>query len=165
MTPVYQNIIDPGTGNCLQAVVASFLDRKLEDVPHFILDGERWFSTMYNYMYDQGYSFDCFLYNKNELGHTGKDEFEAFKSKHKNRKKLKYFIATVYSPKYFNAESYCMWPRTQMVSTHAVIMDHNFDIVHDPNIDYRGIEYPMEVFLGYNGIIRIYLFNKIKKKK
>lgn len=35
MTRVDQTIIDPGKGNCMQAVVASLFDLKLDDVPDF----------------------------------------------------------------------------------------------------------------------------------
>ncbi len=45
--------------------------------------------------------------------------------------------------------------------THAVIIDKNYNIVHDPNHNNEGLSsYPMAEELGYNGIINIYLINK-----
>ena len=43
--------------------------------------------------------------------------------------------------------------------THAVVINKNFEIVFDPNREYKNIkEYPASDKLGYNGIKNIYLF-------
>lgn len=42
MKPVYQTDLSKETGNCLQAAVASLLELKLEEVPHFILFDDEW---------------------------------------------------------------------------------------------------------------------------
>ena len=46
MVRVYQTKFGAGNsnkpGNCLQAVIASLLELKLEDVPHFMEHGDMW---------------------------------------------------------------------------------------------------------------------------
>lgn len=52
---------DPGqtpsvkSGNCLQAAVASLLDLSLEDVPHFLEDGDNWAESMTRFCRARGY--------------------------------------------------------------------------------------------------------------
>lgn len=38
MTPVFQTIIDPVKGNCMQAAYASILDLPLDEVPNFVAE-------------------------------------------------------------------------------------------------------------------------------
>ena len=52
-----------------------------------------------------------------------------------------------------------------LISTpfHAVLIDNNFNIVHDPNPNYKGIlKYPLADILGYNGIIKVDGFKKMR---
>lgn len=56
MTPVTQTITGD-KGNCLQAAVASILDKPLEEVPHFICYGESWFIALILFMRDFGYEY------------------------------------------------------------------------------------------------------------
>lgn len=63
MKPVDQDIFinDPQgrVGNCLQACVASLLEKDLTEVPHFAaLSDDTWFSEMCNWITDHGYEFD-----------------------------------------------------------------------------------------------------------
>lgn len=63
-----------------------------------------------------------------------------------------YFYCSVLSPKYFSWEH---------MGTHAVICDKNFNIVHDPNPEYKGIKsYPLASIIGFNGIIGVYNIRK-----
>jgi hypothetical protein len=59
MTPVTQTILhsENTRGNCLQAAVASLLDKPIEDVPHFITYGENWFVALILFMRDYGYEY------------------------------------------------------------------------------------------------------------
>lgn len=58
MIPVTQTILDGNSegkeGNCLPAAIASFLECKIEDIPHFI-EREDWFTFMCNWIWEQGY--------------------------------------------------------------------------------------------------------------
>lgn len=36
MIKVYQTMVDRGHGNCMQAVIASLLEKPLEEVPRFL---------------------------------------------------------------------------------------------------------------------------------
>lgn len=65
MKPVKQDIFvnDPQgrPGNCLQACIASILELKLEEVPHFVtLPDDEWFAFLCNWLYDQGYEVEDF---------------------------------------------------------------------------------------------------------
>jgi hypothetical protein len=44
--------------------------------------------------------------------------------------------------------------------THAVVIDKDFNVVHDPNPAYQK-KYPYAEKLGYNGIIGVTLFEKV----
>jgi hypothetical protein len=55
MSEVTQTDTGPGTGNCLQAAVASLLDLPLEEVPHFILHSD-WEVRFWTFMEDHGYT-------------------------------------------------------------------------------------------------------------
>ena len=67
-----------------------------------------------------------------------------------------YFFATVLSPNYFTLTNY--------LAAHAVVIDRDYNIVHDPNPSYKNIKgYPLRKLLGYNGIIDVFLINPKKK--
>ena len=63
MNKVFQTIVDPGKGNCMQAVVASLLEEKLENVPNLISHHD-WFEVMESYFDEKGYEYDGTLWNK-----------------------------------------------------------------------------------------------------
>lgn len=54
MTPVQQTIFGPERGNCLQAAVASLFDLPLDDVPHFIDEGNRWWIALQDWLRPRG---------------------------------------------------------------------------------------------------------------
>lgn len=57
------------------------------------------------------------------------------------------FLASVYSPKYTNAEEH------PIAHLHSVLCDVNFNVVFDPQKAYSGIvRYPYSGIIGYNGI-------------
>jgi hypothetical protein len=61
-------------------------------------------------------------------------------------------MATVYSPRFCGLKE-------ENPLTHAVIIDGSFNIVHDPNPDYRDLKkYPYADELGYNGVLSVSLF-------
>lgn len=161
MTPIYQTEINDKTGNCMQAAIASLLDLPLEKVPHFKKAND-WFQAMYDFLRENGYDFKGTLYNYEYTPLRGMVN-EFFETPPKNRfaelqnmKGVKgYFFASVCSPKYFDLEK-------QHYSTHAVLINRDLNIVHDPNPHYATIkEYPYAKELGFNGIIDIMMIEKI----
>lgn len=55
MTPVYQTILTPPHGNCLQACIASILELPLEEVPNFMrVSGPAWYDRFVNFLLSQG---------------------------------------------------------------------------------------------------------------
>lgn len=165
MKKVYQTIVEPGHGNCMQAAFASLFDDELENVPNFI-ELNLWYDAMQNYLKTKGYKYNGMLHNKKwvTLTQPSTDVFQKTKW-HKssiltktNLKKYDgvngLFFASVCSPGYFTWES---------LSAHAVIIDKDFKIVHDPNKAYENIfSYPLSRVIDYSGVINVYLINKIK---
>ncbi len=120
MIPVYQKVIDKDNGDCMRAVMASLFELKLEDVPNFI-EAENWFLSMFNFLNHNGCSVNGYLYGGNLVS----SEFHLHNiSKYDGING--YFYASVYSPKYnpYNSISGV---------THAVVVDKNLNVVHDPN--------------------------------
>ena len=162
MIKVYQTIVDKGHGNCMQAAIASLFELPLEKVPHF-LESKNWFELFYNFVREHGYDFDGTLYNYNQWRIINKREGVATAKGLRSRlykiKKMEgvkgYFYASVYSPKYYD-------PKDKPPITHAVIIDKNFNIVHDVNPANEGlISYPESKKSKYNGILDIYMINPI----
>lgn len=115
MKKVYQTIVDKDKGNCMQAAIASLLDLELNDVPNFIEFAEsgEWFRTMYGFLHDNGY----------RMGSIYKDRHPTefmIKIAHFDGGVDGYFYATVPSQTFEGVG-------------HAVIVDKDLNIVHDPN--------------------------------
>ena len=168
MTPVYQTIIGRGDGNgplgnCMQAVIASLLDLPLEEVPHFLLWGNRWYLCFEEFLLSKGYEDYGYIWNNYRVGHIGEDELRGIKSLPLENCGVKgYFYAAVYSPGFFNAEEFCENPF--LSPTHAVIIDNKFNIVHDPNPNYKigETKYPFSNCMGgYNGVIGIHMISNL----
>ena len=165
MIKVYQTIVDRGHGNCMQAAMASLFHKPLEEVPHFLEFKDHWFSEMRKFLHANNYDYEGMLHNKN-YSIICTPTYHCFnKSKyHKpsiiTKKKLYnepgvngYFFASVLSPKYFNWGS-------GFTATHAVIIDRDYNVVHDVNPGYKDIiMYPLAELLKYNGLIDVYLIN------
>lgn len=154
MKKIYQTIIDPQIGNCMQAAIASLFDEELENVPNFISFGDNWYWEYIEYIKSKGYRLISeTLYNEklspdviNELSFKTLQNYEGING---------LFYASVYSPKYN--------PTGKLGGTsHAVLIDKDFNIVHDPNPNNIGIKYPHSEY--YNGIITIELYEKIQIK-
>ena len=164
MIKVYQKIIDKGNGDCMQAVMASLFEKRMEEIPHFISFGKNWFSEFYKFINDNGYKYDGTLNNKIYSKILSPDSCFEIKKFHKasiirksNLRKESgingLFFASVLSPKYTKSI-------LEKHTTHAVIIDKDFNIVHDPNPEYENIlHYPLSDIIGYKGIIDIYLIN------
>jgi len=158
MKKVYQTIIDQNKGNCMQAAIASLFDLELEEVPDFKQFGAEWHEPFLDFINSQGYKFLGTMYNHNRMK---LEEGPEYIVKGKNRlptlKDEKYkgvngfFYAAVFSPKYYERGD-------KSPTTHAVLIDNNCNIVHDPNPENQELEgYPETDFLGHNGILHIFL--------
>jgi hypothetical protein len=165
MIKVYQTIVDKGHGNCMQAAIASLFELPLNDVPNFIELKDGWFSTMYNFISEHNAEYHGLKFNRNytTLWHPTEQCFKVEKWHRPSviTKKCLYkenginglFYASVLSPKYFNFFS-------GNSATHAVIIDRDFNVVHDPNPEYQNIlKYPLTTLLDYNGIIDVTIIN------
>lgn len=149
---MYQRIVDPGNGDCLKAAIASLMDEDYENVPHFISFGERWWSELYSYLKLKGYRGKIDLYNPviwpdtlPEWSLARLKEFEGIDG---------VFYATVCSPKYN--------PNGELSGvTHAVLVDSDFNVVHDPNPANVDVRYPLHDDI-YKGIRQVEIFEKIK---
>jgi len=113
MIKVYQTIVSKGTGNCMQAAIASLFDEKLEDVPNFKELGDGWFLAMHHFCEDRGYDL-CYI-NKGKYNTEFMRKIAEFDGGVGG-----YFYGVVKSQTFEN-------------TTHAVIVDKNLNVVHDPN--------------------------------
>jgi hypothetical protein len=168
MRKIFQTIVDKRHGNCMQAAIASLFDLELEEVPNFI-EYQNWYTPLMKFLPEQGYHYDGMLHNKSYVmlctpTHECFKELKWHRPTMVTKKKLYkeqgvngLFFASVLSPKYFNYTS-------GFTATHAVLIDKDYNIVHDPNPAYQEIlNYPLANLLGYNGIIDVYLINPVPK--
>lgn len=165
MKKVFQDIHGEG-GNCLPAVIASLLELPLENVPHFNTMPNHWFEELTDFLIQNGYSIEDSLYNKEDakLRQNGKylEWYEENKDFQNELERLNdydgidgLFYAAVYSPK--------RWTKSKQ-ALHAVIIDKNFNIIHDPEEAYQGLEkYPMADELGYNGVMEVTVIQKFQQ--
>ena len=144
MKQISQTIVSPKNGNCMQAAIASLFECELDDVPNFI-EFPSWFPPLREFILKRGYEFEGMLYSDATLK-------EHMSSKIKDLKGVNgLFYASVWSPKY-NPEGI---PGN---CSHAVIIDKDFNIVWDPNPEYRteGFKYPNHDN-GYNGVHNVHM--------
>ena len=140
----------------------------INSVPNFIDFGDEWYEKLNESIEKAGYKLNDevpFLYNpklyllENPTGYCFKGyekcaKHLSFESLGKYDGVGGYFFASVYSPLLFK---YNDW------TCHAVIVNKNFQIVHDPNKKNEGIKfYPFAGLIGYNGIRDIWNIEKIK---
>ena len=154
MKPVYQTIFGKENGNCLQAVVASVLELPLDEVPHFISFGDEWLDSYREFMLSKGFDILGMLCNPKDIGQDGGYDFvQAVAQKGCNFNGL--YIATVYSPKHCNLNAF---KTGKNVGYHAVVVDLDLNIVHEPNLAYKGVTYPLSDLIGYNGLVSVEIF-------
>ena len=162
MKRVYQTITDRDNGNCMQAVIASLFDKELPEVPNFI-EHESWFPPLRTFIEERGYEYCGVKHNKTHsrlLAPTGgcfkgvkwhNPSIITKKCLYEHEGIGGYFDASVLSPHFFDWKDH---------KRHAVIIDKDFNIVHDPNPEYNDIkQYPLQNILGYNGVIDVTIIN------
>jgi hypothetical protein len=151
MKKVYQTIFKKGTGNCMQASVASLFEDELNNVPHFMSMGNMWHKELEKYLESKGHREYHYLYNPVFWDVDNDHSIERIKQ-FNGVDGL--FLASISSPKYN--------PNGDINgSTHMVLIDKDYNIVHDPCPEYEGVKYP-RFDVGYNGIRQVYIIEKIR---
>lgn len=136
MKPVDQMYVDSNRGDCQRATIASIFELELEQVPHFRLYTDSdWFLVYYYFIYSLGYEY---------MGSMRID---------KNKLDIEDSING-----YFDA---CVPSKTFDNGFHAVVIDCNGVVVHDPN--------PNKLYQGENvvesGALKYwYRFKEIENK-
>jgi len=166
MQGVYQRVVHPKNGDCMQAAFATLLGLEYDDVPDFVEKRDEWFTSLYEFLQLKGIDYLGNL--KNPELYTVFGEKSGFLEKPEDRfPEIKdcsgvngLFSASVFSPKYFSLDDESTYD-----IIHQVLVDKEFNIVHDPNELYRDLEsYPLSEELGYNGIINIDLLQRMNPK-
>lgn len=157
MKKVYQDNFNPGThgnpGNCWQAIIASMFELSLEDVPNFMAYGDDYWDVYINFLHKLGYTDAGQYRNPKRIGMYG--DFEQFRLQVSEIKSVNGCLsAVVYSPKYATPD--IILNKDAVQPFHAVLIDKEFNIIHDPNPAYKDIkEYPFADWLGVNGVIAV----------
>lgn len=122
MTPVEQTISDPNRGDCHRAVIATLLDLEIEQVPHFRLFDENWFNVYCGFLWGCGY----------EVEGTGYHPKHTPRSEHLKECHVGGYVEAVVPSKNYPPE---------LGITHAVVMDMDGLVVHDPHPGkaYQGV--------------------------
>ena len=124
MKKVYQSRIDKNHGTCMQAAIASLFEMFIEDVPNFVELGEEWFDIYVKFYEDNGYLLNIF--NPQGRIDIAKQALEVDKGING------YWYASVESINLGKD----VW--------HAVIIDKDLNVIHDPNPNNYGHVYKPE---------------------
>jgi hypothetical protein len=120
MKKVFQKIVCKGKGDCVRATIASLFDKEYEEVPDFSPDHAQGYELL-KFFRAQGYDYSYF--NRREDGHQLQsgvlcptiEEVAKYDGGING-----YFYASVKSQTFENV-------------SHAVVVDVELNIVHDPN--------------------------------
>lgn len=120
MKKVFQTIVDKDRGNCMQAAVASLFDKELNEVPNFIELGDSFAMEFFFFFENRGYNPTCIFTNKYDIDKLKEiTEYDGGIDG--------YFYATIPSKTYDGI-------------FHAVIIDKNLNVVHDPNPNQKALD-------------------------
>jgi hypothetical protein len=145
MIPVYQRFVDKDKGDCMQAAVAALFELPYDEVPKFI-ESKDPNHDYFQLALDKGYDVLGSLYNNSESKTIQRLQTEEHIIGIKGL-----FLAAVRSPKYYE----------KFYTSHAVLVDKNYNIVFDPNPEYKDLtKYPGADKLGYNGILYVFMINE-----
>lgn len=141
MKKVYQEIIDKGKGDCARAAIASLFELELHEIPNFIeLHSDKYPQSLHiiEFMENRGYS-PSFV---NRQFHETIDEF----------KKILYFDGGINGYFYASVPS-----QTFSGSSHAVIIDKDMNIVHDPNPNHKALGLNSEYIINVLTVTDFYI--------
>lgn len=130
MKKVYQTIIDEGHGNCMQAAIASLFELNLEDVPHFLEAGDNWWKDFDRIFKEQTGNDPTYINRRQDEKIDG-----VLNAARLDGGINGYFYASVKS-------------RTFPDVNHAVIVDTNLNVVHDPNPNGKALSLTPDDILG-----------------
>lgn len=121
MKKVFQTVVSGVNGNCQQAAIASLFEKELNEVSDFKADGPSidFWDGVRNFYEEQGYLLEFFYPKKGYLEITK----EALKA---DGGINGYFVAGVPS-------------QTFPDKMHAVVIDSDMNIVHDPNPNQKAL--------------------------
>lgn len=122
MKKIFQTIVDRGSGNCMQAAIASLFDMELDEVPNFIEFNENAGFEVMKFVHSLGYEY-C-----NILRDTPGNGTEMLK-------KVAKFDGGVNGFFYASVNS-----QTFEGVSHAVIVNKDLEIVHDPNPNQKAMK-------------------------
>lgn len=128
MKRVFQSRIEKKHGTCMQAAIASLFELFIDDVPNFIELEGRWFHIMSDFYKERGYELCC--YNPQGNMELTKQVLEV--------------DGGINGYWYASVVSINLGPET----THAVIIDKDMIVVHDPNPNNFGHVYSPEDILS-----------------
>ena len=128
MKKVYQSRIDKNHGTCMQAAIASLFEMFIEDVPNFIEMGDEWWYNLRKFYKERGYLVGCY-------SPIGKID---------TAKKALEFDGGINGYWFASVESVNLGKDVW----HAVIIDKDLNVVHDPNPNNYGHVYKPEDILS-----------------
>lgn len=146
----------------MAAVYATLLNLQLEDVPNFVTYGDAWFDHCNSFLSGHNYEYSEYVINPNrpDVKHfnpdtnmfpTSLDGFDSFDG---------YYDAVVISPGFFEPDKHDFMIEDPPMPLHAVVIDKDFNIVHDPNPGYENEPYPLADTLKFNGVIGVTIWSK-----
>jgi hypothetical protein len=155
---VYQTIFNQTQGNCMQACVATLLNKNLNDVPNFICLPD-WRASMVSFFKSQGYELKKETYwcsdSYAQLRDHGINSVTPVDMKLDPDFSVDgVYMAVVFSPKFFKDGVYDG-------NLHQILCDGDCNIIHDPNPEYQGVVYPLSELLGSNGILYVDIIKKL----
>jgi hypothetical protein len=123
MKKIFQTIIDKDHGNCEQATIASLLELELNEVPNFIEYKEKsWSTSVVGFLSSKGFDVCCINRRRDRDTTEFLKKVAKFDGGYKG-----YFHASVLSQTFPDVD-------------HAVIIDVDLNIVHDPNPNQRALK-------------------------
>lgn len=161
MKRIYQRIIDPVHGDCWRCVIASILELEYEDMPVVDTADEKYREKITLFLAERDVYMNWHLWNGNLFENTS--SMVSFKELQNHPGIDGLFLGTVASPKYYNPTQ-SAYVNVMMGRAHAVVINHNFEIVFDPNPMYQDLKkYPYADEIGYNGLVCVELIRRKSK--
>jgi hypothetical protein len=154
MKKIDQTIVDQGEGNCMQAVIASLLEIELKEVPNFIkYEGKKNtspYNEMWKFMDKLGYDMAPINIKIDDEPVSALDVTEI------DGGIGGFFYATVESQSFHDTD-------------HAVVIDSELNIVHDPNPNRLALDLTPEDIIQFFTVNMDWYFdingNLVKDKK